>query len=108
MIRSLKNELSALRARVESLENQVLVLKSDQPIISTVNTCLVEQIDKLEAYSRRNCVVLSGVLAVASESSSEIERKVKKTLSDSGISHGVINNIDKLHQSAKSVQISKK
>ena len=96
-IPSLKNELSSLRARVESLENQVVVLKSEQAITSTINSRLVDHIDKLDAYSRRSCLVLSNAPAVSNESSSEIERKVRKTLAESGLSHGVVNNIDKLH-----------
>ena len=55
-IRFLKDELFSLRARVESMENEITVLKTDLAISQTVNSRLVDQIDKLESYSRRNCV----------------------------------------------------
>ena len=100
-IRSLKDELYALRARVFNLENQVTILKTDQAIASTVNSRLVDQIDKLETYSRRNCVVLNNVPARADESQREIEGKVVQTLRDSGITQDVVRDIDKMHPIGK-------
>ena len=96
-IRFLKDELLSLRARVDMMENEITVLKTDVAISSTVNSRLVDQIDKLETYSRRNCVVLSNVPANANESPREIEGKVKQTLIDSGISKDIVRDIDKLH-----------
>ena len=83
------------------MENEITVLKTDLAVSSTVNSRLVDQIDKLETYSRRNCVVLSNVPARAAESQREIEGKVKQTLIDSGISQDIVRDIDKLHPIGK-------
>ena len=92
-IRSLKDELFALRARVAKLENELVIVKTDQAISSVVNTRLTNKIDQLETYSRRNCVVLSNVPVEADESSGETEAKVKQALTDSGIAHDIVRDI---------------
>ena len=96
-IRFLRDELLTLKARVTKLENQVIILKSEQAIVSTVNSRLVDEIDNLESYSRRNCLVIRNVPVVENESPHDIEEKVKQVFSSAGITRDVINDIDKLH-----------
>ena len=96
-IKSLKAELmekdkiiSALLKRVEkknekrlnSVEGNLIQLKSELFVSQTVSKRLAKQIANQEQYSRRNCILIEGLKIKEKETSNDIEKAVKTFLKD--------------------------
>ena len=96
LIDSLRNEVSSLNRTVENLENKVenLELKLSSYMISLNQTNatlavsqitsghLKDEVDRLQQYSRRNCLVVEGVNANKSDTSEMHLSNMKSLLSN--------------------------
>ena len=116
-IKSLKAELlekdkiiSALVKRVEinekrlnSVEGNLIKLKSELFVSQTVSKHLAKQIDNREQYSRRNCILIEGLKIKEKETSNDIENSVKTFLKDQAeIDESIITEeFDKAHRVGK-------
>ena len=81
---------------MELLEGKIFQLEGQVHISQTVNTLLEAKFDDQEQYSRRPCLVISGLARLGEED--ELQ-KVATTIEDeTGITRNtVIRNIDKTH-----------
>ena len=98
--------IDELLARIVKLEERVIVLEAGLASASHVTSVLQEQLtaktDELEMYSRRSCIVLTGLCKEQSENFSKLKEDVLETSCETGISKEEIsNNIDKLHRIGK-------
>ena len=98
--------IDELLARIVKLEERVIVLEGGLASASHVTSVLQEQLtaktDELEMYSRRSCVVLTGLCKEENENFNKLKEDVLETLCETGISKEEIsNNIDKLHRIGK-------
>ena len=69
-----------LTSRVAELEGKLCRLDSQLSIASTVNDVLRGQLDDLQQYSRRSCLIIDGIKPTAKESTTELKLKVRKLL----------------------------
>ena len=92
-----------LARRIDALEFTVIKLKSELQITKKVNTILTEQLDNLQQYTRRPCVIVEGIPLSENETDEEIERKVKeKFLENFEVTSGSLNvEFDKCHRIGK-------
>ena len=98
--------IDELLARIVKLEERVIALEGGLASASHVTSVLQEQLtaktDELEMYSRRSCVVLTGLCKEENENFNKLKEDVLETLCETGISKEEIsNNIDKLHRIGK-------
>ena len=101
--------IDELLARIVKLEERVIVLEGGLASASHVTSVLQEQLtaktDELEMYSRRSCVVLTGLCKEENENFNKLKEDVLETLCETGISKEEIsNNIDKLHRIGKTIK----
>ena len=88
--------IAYLKRKVELLEGKIFELEGQIHIAQTVSTLLKVKIDDQEQYSRRPCLVISGLAEPGEED--ELQ-KVANTIEDeAGIARNiVIRNISKAH-----------
>ena len=68
-------------------------------VTSVLQEQLIAKTDKLEMYSRRSCVVLTGLCKEENENLNKLKEDVVETLCETGISkEGISNYIDKLEK----------
>ena len=102
----LKKELDKLRCEISELKKEVASLKQDAAraedvsrIQSTVNDRLKNEIDRLEQYGRRNCLVLKGIPPSRNEDTKGLEDTVKNILTeDLKLSSSHSMDFDKAHR----------
>ena len=94
-----------LLVRIVTLEERVIALEGGPASASHVTSVLQEQLtaktDELEMYSRRSCIVLTGLCKEENENLNKLKEDVAETLCETGISKEITNNIDKLHRIGK-------
>ena len=98
--------IDELLARIVKLEERVIVLEGGLASASHVTYVLQEQLtartNELEMYSRRSCVVLTGLCKEENKNFNKLKEDDLETLCETGISKEEIsNNIDKLHRIGK-------
>ena len=98
--------IDKLLAHIVKLDKRVIVLEgglaSASHLASVLQEQLIAKIDELEMYSRRPCVVLTGLCKEGQENFNKLKEDVIETLCETGISKEEIsNNIDKLHRIGK-------
>ena len=98
--------IDELLACIVKLEEHVIVFEGGLASVSHVTSVLQEQLtartDKLEMYSRRSCIVLTGLCKKEYENLNKLKEYVLETLCETGISKEEISgNIDKLHKIEK-------
>ena len=98
--------IDELLARIVKLEKRVIALEDGLESASHVTSVLQEQLtaktDELEMYSRRSCVVLTGLCKEENENFNKLKEDVIETLCETGISkEGISNYIDKLEKLAR-------
>ena len=89
-----------LLERVVNLETRVKDLESELSITKTTSVSLKIMLDNQQQYSRRSCVVVSGMEAPVDEvnNSENAENILSILATESGIDKNIIaNNIDKVH-----------
>ena len=99
-------KIDELLARIVKLQERVIALEGGLASASHVTSVLQEQLtaktDELEMYSRRSCIVLTGLCKEENENLNKLKEDVAETLCQAGISKVEIsNNIDKLHRIGK-------
>ena len=80
---SLENQVESLETQVKDLtplKKEVEQLKDVKAICSNINNTLLKEIEKMQQYSRRNCIVLEGIPVKPRESISDLEKVVKSTI----------------------------
>ena len=100
IIIKMKGEMDELRSRITKLETQVEMVKSQQAIATIVSDRLKEEVDTLQQYSRRNCLVINGIPTNRNESNKDVEEKVKSIIKNElqlpdYVSSNYINDLDK-------------
>ena len=87
-ITNLSNKVNNLERRIEALESYLIISKN-------VNELLLKKIDNQEAYSRRPCIVVSGINQEYNERQEVLENRVTQSLSETGLTEDEIkNNVD--------------
>ena len=89
-ISQLEATVSSLTSKVETLETtvselsylkvEVEKLKDVNAVCSKINSNLVREVETMQQYSRRNCIVLEGIKHKQHETIQELENTVKSTL----------------------------
>ena len=91
-IASLRQQLQAMQERLKAVEAQVAVT-------SKVNSILSKEVDRLEQYGRRNCVVIRGILPKEEETNEELKQSVKDIVAgDLGFKEQFNVDFDKTHR----------
>ena len=87
--------IDELLARIVKLEGG---LASAIHVTSVLQEQLTAKTDELEMYSRKSCIVLTGLCKEENENFNKLKEDVLETLCETGISKEEISNsIDKLH-----------
>lgn len=89
IIEDQRKEIETLKKQVESLTNSVITIQYDMTIINSkleisshVNDVLKSQVDELQQYSRRNCILLDNVPVKPKETTEDVEIIVQNILVD--------------------------
>ena len=61
LLEVLQRRISLLENKVEILQNKVVVLESTLEISQNTSDKLSGEVDHLHQYSRRNCLIVSGI-----------------------------------------------
>ena len=72
--------VAELTARIANLEKLVEKLQSELVITKNVNDILVNEIDDLQQYQRRLCIVIDGLQTTPNETISQVTQKAKNKL----------------------------
>ena len=96
-ISSLKKSNNILVEEVSSLKLALAKTESKCAVQSKVNDALTMEIDRLEQYGRRNCIVIKGISPKVSDKN--LENNVLKILSnDLELKESVVQDFDKTHR----------
>ena len=82
-VEKLNKKVATLEDTVEELlplKEEIQKLNDINAVTSTVNKNLTKEVERLQQYSRRNCVILEGIPLKHSETISELEKVVKTTI----------------------------
>ena len=98
--------IDELLVRIDKLEERVIALEGGLASASHVTSVLQEQLTaktgELEMYSRRSCIVLTGLCKEENENLNKLKEDVVETLCETGISkEEITNNKGKLHRIGK-------
>ena len=66
--------------RIEKLEDKVAELESELIVTRNVNNLLSQEVDDLQQYQRRACVILDGTTPSEHEITKEITKKAKNVM----------------------------
>lgn len=95
-----QDAVNALLNKIFSLEQEVQSLQGVLATSKHVSSMLQIQLDNQEAYSRRPCLVISGVDSQLKEE--QLNQKVVDIIGETGVDGEIIqDNIDKLHSIGK-------
>ena len=95
-----QDAINALLNKIFSLEQEVQSLQGVLATSKHVSSMLQIQLDNQEAYSRRPCLVISGVDSQLKEE--QLNQKVVDIIGETGVDGEIIqDNIDKLHSIGK-------
>ena len=95
MINILRNEVTSLNKRVTKLENERVIHDSHIAILTNTSDLLRRELDNAEQYSRRSCIVMTGVPATKNDTQATHSTNVKKILQQHAPE--VLQDLDKLH-----------
>ena len=96
----LQGKISSLKNKVETLENKVVVLESTLKVSQNTSDKLSAEVDNLHQYSRRNCIIVSGILIKPGESTADLKQSIENNmLKDVGVSKEFFEyEFDKVHK----------
>ena len=98
----MQEEMSVLEKTVSELlplKSKVEKLTDCNAILSNVNDKLSREVELLQQYSRRNCVVLEGIPTHKNESMESLQGKVETAIKGMGISQEeYTSEFDKTHR----------
>ena len=72
--------LEELLKRIEKSEDKVAELESELIVMRNVNKLLSQEVDDLQQYQRRACVILDGITPSEHETTEEITKKAKNVM----------------------------
>ena len=96
------DEINRLKRRVDTLEGTLCRTNAELVLSKHVNTILKCEIDRQDQYSRRSCLIISGVPVSANENSVKTEELARQVilenLSDDISANDFDVNLDKAHR----------
>ena len=95
IILSLQDQVTSLNKRVADLEDNLIVANSQIAISTNTTTLLKQEIDRMEQYLRRSCIVMNGVPASEDDTAANHYENVTKILDESAPE--AIPLLDKTH-----------
>ena len=100
LVEVLQGRISSLENIVKTLENKVVVLESTLKVSQNTSDKLSAEVDNLQQYSRRNCLIVSGIPIKHGESTADLKRSIEKiVLKDVGVSKEFFEyEFDKVHR----------
>ena len=72
--------LAELLKRIEKLEDKVAELERELIVTRNVNKLLSQEVDDLQQYQRRACVILDGITPSEHETTEQITKKAKNVM----------------------------
>ena len=94
-IKALQDEITNLNKRVSSLETKLTMADSHIAIVTQTSNLLRQDVDRLEQYSRRSCIVMARVPAKENDTPPDHHNNVTSILQTN--SPEAINLLDKTH-----------
>ena len=89
-----KNDIAEIRADMVNMQSDINYLKFTCENLSTENTILKQQTNKLENYSRRNNVLIRGIQEEDNEPQSACEEKAKQFFKNElKLDENTVNNL---------------
>ena len=79
-VESLENKVESLEVKVECLGNSLTQTEATLAISQQTSTMLKRELDSLQQYSRRNCIVVDGIASSKQASPTSHVEKVKNLL----------------------------
>ena len=73
LVEVLQGRISSLENKVETLENKVVALESTLEVSQNTSDKLSAEVDNLHQYSRRNCLIVSGIPIKHGESTVDLK-----------------------------------
>ena len=73
-------KINKLTSRVDFLEGRVTQLQAEISISSQVNTVLEAQLDDLQQYQRRSCMIVDGIKPTIKETTEDLMMKIRKAV----------------------------
>ena len=94
-----RQEIDELKKQVSNLQLEMSKSEDRSMVQERVNDALRREVDRLEQYGRRNCLVFKGVPPAHNESVGGLTTKVRKVLSDDlKLSDKQLADLDKTHR----------
>ena len=97
----LENKLKTMEEKNKNLEARVDELESVKLISANVNDRLVDELDRLDQYTRRSNLIIRNIFLPEKETNEEISNKITKLISKDMNLPQAANDIDKLHRVGK-------
>ena len=98
-----EDTMTSLTARIDMLENRVLELEGVLEVTRNANSLLEQEVDNLQQYQRRACIIVDGITPVKDEMEEQITAKTKNFLiKNLGFEERKVNEeLDKCHRLGK-------
>jgi len=94
-----KKELDTLKSEIRLLKQVVSKNEDKLCVQGRVNDALSNEVDRLEQYGRRNCILLKGLTPARNEKNEELTEKVKNIIShDLNLPPAAVADFDKTHR----------
>lgn len=102
-VENLKKRISDMEEKFSNLENVNMKLESEIAVTKKVNSILEDQVDSLQQYQRRSCMIIDGIPPVKNgtkEDMLQIKSKIKKIVTTKldVSSASFEDNFDKCHR----------
>lgn len=97
----LENQIKIMEEKNKNLEARVDELESVKIISANVNDRLVDELDRLDQYSRRSNLIIRNVFLPEKETNEEITNKITKVINKDMNLPEAAKDIDKLHRVGK-------
>ena len=98
-----EDTIKSLTARIDMLEKRVLELEGVLEVTRNANSLLEQEVDNLQQYQRRTCIIVDGITPVKDETEEQITAKTKNFLiKNLGFEERKVNEeLDKCHRLGK-------
>ena len=98
-----EDTIKSLTARIDMLEKRVLELEGVLEVTRNANSLLEQEVDNLQQYQRRACIIVDGIAPVKDETEEQITAKTKNFLiKNLGFEERKVNEeLDKCHRLGK-------
>ena len=95
--------IKSLTARIDILEKKVLELEGVLKVTRNANSLLEQEVDNLQQYQRRTCIIVDGIAPVKDGTKEQITSKTKNFfIKNLGFEERKVNEeLDKCHRLGK-------